>query len=281
MYYSATYEGYVADNPNINFVRCDGEVFSYYEVNTASMTNNSNAITITGGQGVYPLAYIDTDKSLEITFESSQFTLDMFAMANASKITAGDFGAVETAKFEVSSAHKITIPYEVKEGSVHIRGMEETTSTATTGKFKVTITEAGEDTAGSTEVEFATGDFAEGDEIRVSYNRRVVNASMVSVSTKATTAKGSLYADWPVYTDGTNCADAARKGCLHLYLPRVRATALPGFSNSYKSASTHSVTFAAIDPKRADNKMFDLYYEPFDADGNIVTKSSASSVDWD
>lgn len=55
--------GYIADNPNLDFERCDGTVFPFYEVNTASMTNNSNVITINGGQGNFPLAYIETDKT--------------------------------------------------------------------------------------------------------------------------------------------------------------------------------------------------------------------------
>ena len=59
----AQLNGYIADNPNLDFERCDGTVFPYYEVNTASMTNNANVITINGGQGNFPLAYIETDKS--------------------------------------------------------------------------------------------------------------------------------------------------------------------------------------------------------------------------
>lgn len=55
--------GYIADVPNLDFQRSDGEVFSYYEVSTASMTNTANNLTITGGQGNYPLAYIETDKA--------------------------------------------------------------------------------------------------------------------------------------------------------------------------------------------------------------------------
>ena len=76
-----------------------------------------------------------------------------------------------------------------------------------------------------------------------------------------------------------NGTESAIKGWLHLYLPRVRVTALPGFDNSYKSASTNSVTFAAIDPKRADEKMYDLCYEPLDDNGAIVAKS-AGTVVW-
>ena len=34
--------GYIADNPNLDFERCDGQVFSYYEVNTANMNATSN-----------------------------------------------------------------------------------------------------------------------------------------------------------------------------------------------------------------------------------------------
>ena len=84
------------------------------------------------------------------------------------------------------------------------------------------------------------------------------------------------------YSDGTSCADAAVKGYLHLYLPRVRVTALPGFSNSYKQASTAGLTFAAMDPKLGSKSMYDLVFEPTDSDGNIVTKSSIAtgSVGW-
>ena len=91
--------------------------------------------------------------------------------------------------------------------------------------------------------------------------------------------KGSLYAHWPVYSSGTDCTESAIKGWLHLYVPRVRVTALPGFDNSYKSAATNGVTFSAIDPKRADEKMYDIYYEPLDADGQIVT-TTTGDVKW-
>ena len=46
------------------------------------MSNTTNNITISGGQGVFPLAYIDTDRAFEVTYTSAQFTMDMFEMAN-------------------------------------------------------------------------------------------------------------------------------------------------------------------------------------------------------
>lgn len=153
--------------------------------------------------------------------------------------------------------------------------------TAAAGTYAVTVTPAGADTAGSTTITLNEADATKGDTIRVSYRRRVVDAHTLTVKTNSTTAKGALYLHWPVYSSGSDCTESAIKGWLHMYIPRVRVTALPGFDNSYKSAATNGVTFSAIDAKRADGKLFDLNYEPLDADGNIIAKSANEAVDWD
>lgn len=279
--YLPKYDGYIIDNPNIDFVRCDGTVFSYDEVNTASVTNTNNVITITGGQGRSPLAYIDSDMTSEITFASSLFDLEMFAMANAVDVENGDFGTLESGLYEVEDGLTVNLPFEVKANSVQIvrpRGLEEAT-TAAAGKFTVAITAATAETAGATVVTFNTGDVAVGDTVRVAYIRRVVNASTVPVTTEATTAKGTLYAHWPVYSSGSDCSEGSIKGWLHLCMKRCRATALPGFDSSYKTAGTNSVTFSAIDAKRADKKFIEYTYEPLE-NGEIVNKS-AETVNWD
>ena len=41
--YIEKFDGYIADVPNIAFERCDGKVFAYDEVNTASMNNTANS----------------------------------------------------------------------------------------------------------------------------------------------------------------------------------------------------------------------------------------------
>ena len=162
-------------------------------------------------------------------------------MANAVAMKKADVATLESKLYEVSDDLTITIPYETQTGSVRINGFEAATEAAT-GKFTVAV---------------------------------------VSEGTPSTTAKGSLYAHWPVYSSGTDCTESSIKGWLHLYIPRVRVTALPGFDNSYKSATTNSVTFSAIDPKRADEKMYDLYYEPLDANGSIVTTpTEGATVSW-
>ena len=275
------YQGFMADVPDITFIRCDGTAFSYDTLTSASMTHNHNTITISGGTGSFPLAYIDTDSSLEFTFECAEFNLDIFEMANAVDIEEGDFGAYESGRFEVETGLKINMPFEVKSGSVKIRGLTEDT-TASTGKFSVAITASAAATEGKTVITFGSGDVTVGDTVRVVYQRRVVGGARVPVLTTSTAAKGSLYANWNIYSDGASCADASIKGILHLVIYRVRVTALPGFNNSYKTAGTNGLTFAAMDARRADKKMFDLIYEPMDSKGGIVNYSSVttSNVKW-
>lgn len=199
-------------------------------------------------------------------------------MSSTASVEQTDIGTRETRRYEVEEGLALTLPYEVQEGSVKIKGLTEGDAAAA-GVFTVEITAATAEAAGKTVITFFEGDATEGDTIRVSFVRRVVNAARLAVKTNSTSAKGALYAHWPVYSSGTDCTEANVKAYLHLYIPRARVTAAPGFDNSYKSASTNSITFAAIDPKRADGKMFELAYEPLDIDGNIVAKGEGE-VDW-
>ena len=234
-------------------------------------------LTITGGQSRYPLAYIDTDRTLELTFSSAQFSLDLFQIANASNIVEGDFGSLESALYEVGTDMKITVPYEVQPNSVYINGLEETTGTAAAGQFTVTVMPG---SPPKKEIELFAGDAAAGDAVRVFYRRRINASSHFEIRTDTTAARGELWAHYPLYSSGTDCTDAARKGSLHIFIPRARATTLPGIESSYKSAQTYSVTFSAIDPKRPDQKMYSIFYEAFDINGNINTTPGGGTVDW-
>lgn len=118
-------------------------------------------------------------------------------MANATHQEEGDFGMLESYRYDVGTGLKITLPFEVKANSVVIRGLTED-STAAAGKFAVSITAAAADTAGKTVITLHESDATVGTVVRVAYQRRVVGASKVPVKTTSTTAKGSLYAHWPL-----------------------------------------------------------------------------------
>ena len=275
------YKGFLYDVPVVDFIRCDGTPYHYENVSTSDANFSSESTPINGGWGKLPIGFIETGSTQEITLTSAEFGLDMFEMANATKITKGDYSTFEINLFTIEAGVKAVLPFEVQTGSVKIRGMEETTETTpTTGKFKVTVTAATENADGKTEVVFAADDAAVGDDVRIGYKRRVVNGDRVVVKTESTTAKGELYLHYPISSSGEDCTEKSIKGYLHIYFPKVRATALPSLSTSYKSNATPSVTFSGMDPKRADKKGYELIYEELDADtGDIVAKSGAT-VDW-
>ena len=289
-------DGYIADTPNIDFLRCDGTAFSFYECQSGNFTDTLNFITVTGGWATSPLAYIPSDRTTEFQFESSQFSIDIFAMANAVDLTKADTGILETDRFDVESEGTapntqlvINMPFEAKEDSIRIRGLEAninaTTgaieSTAAPGKFGVVVTKyaaattgenATAEVAANTKLVFDASDVQAGDTVRVTYRRRVVDGQVMNVLTTSSTAKGELAAHYPVYSSGTDCTDASVKGWVHMTVPRVRVTALPSLNGSYKSAATNGLTFAAIDMKRGDKLYYRVVFEPANTDGSRNTK---------
>lgn len=189
-----------------------------------------------------------------------------------------DTSTVESKYFTVLAGMKIEIPFQTKEGSVKIKGFEHVDGdTPEAGKFAV---EYGSDTAPKTVLVFEDGDCEVGNKIRVTYRRRVNNASVATVLTSNRTATGSLTVHWPVYSSGTDVSESSVKGWLHMELPMVRVTALPGFDTSYKSAATNSLTFSAVDPKESNEQMYTLTYEPLNKDGAVVTTPTTGATEW-
>lgn len=233
--YMEEYKGFLYDVPNMDFIRCDGKPYHYDKVSTSDATFSAETTPINGGQGKLPIGWIETGATQEVTLASAEFDLEMFEMANAAKLTTGDYNTVEADLFTIEAGPQVTLPFEVQAGSVKIRGMAEAT-TAAAGKFAVAITAATAQADGSTVITFAANDVTVGDDIRVWYKRRVVDGAKVMVKTTSTTAKGELYLHYPISSSGEDCTESSLIAWLHLYMPRVRVTALPGFSASYKTA---------------------------------------------
>ena len=154
--------------------------------------------------------------------------MDMFEMSNAGTATDGAYDIYETNKFVVTageeSAPVIKMPFEVIPAATLIRGLTYAASDATTGQFKVSYA-----TNVST-ITFATGDVTVGEEIYVTYKRKIADAHIVTVNSDSASAKGELTAHVPVYSSGTDCSESAIKGYVHIYVPRVRISAQPGLA---------------------------------------------------
>ena len=229
--YVPKFDGYMVDVANLIFIRCDNVPFYFNEASQTNFSDTMNNITISGGQGNAPLAIVDTNRDTSFTFTSAQFTAEMFEAANNTTATDADYGAYEADWYAVDANLKVTLPFETQATSILIRGLEAANADAA-GKFVVTVTQKNGATPAKTEIAFHTGDVAKDDSVLVFYKRRIVNAHIIDVKTTSVAAKGSLHAYWPIYSDGTDCTEASKKGLFHLYMPRVRVTAMPGFDTS-------------------------------------------------
>lgn len=242
------------------------------------MTPSANSISVSGGHGQYPIGFIDTDRGLECAFTNAMFDGDMFEISNAGTAVDADSYTLETKKYAVVEGLKIELPFEVDINSIYIRGLTLTTgTTATQGSFTAASSEGN---TASTTLTFTSEDVTVGDEVLVSYKRRIAAAHDIIVKTNTASAKGEVWMHWPVYSSGTDCTEAAIKGWIHVHVYRVRVTALPAIDSSYKQAATHAMTFTALDPQRADNKMYRVTYEALTSEGGINT-TYGNSIDYE
>lgn len=245
--YVAAFKGYIADVPQIWFKRCDGTVFHYDEITSASVNPNVAFTEVNAGWSMYPVAYLPGQSSLEMQFTSGQFNADLFAMANAKKFAADENYMVPmTDILDVdASAHTVTLTQTPAEDTIFIAGMTKG-SVAAEGVYSV---------AGNV-ITFDTGVTGK---VEVNYEVNQGSAMSIEIDNKSA-AIGEAVFKWPVYGTGDDCTEKAIKGYVMMKVYKCRCTTMPGFDTSYKSAATNSVTFSAMDAKRPDGSIYNLAY---------------------
>ncbi len=100
------------------------------------------------------------------------------------------------------------------------------------------------------------------------------NVQLINIDNK-TSAIGEVVMKWPVYASGEDCTDSAIKGHLVLHMYKCRVSAMPGFNTSYKQASTNSVTWSTMDPKREDKAVYSIAYLPLSDSYDNIPKELA------
>lgn len=187
--------------------------------------------------------------------------MDMFeGMTNTNLETDSTFEMWKNGMFTVDASLAIKIPETIVAGSSFIFGSSYVAGVETSaGKHTEEAVATAAEVPAHTLVKFHSGDAAKDDIVRVVY-RVVKSAEKAKILTNSTSARGEVTMKWPVYSSGADCSEAAIKGYVILTIYLARVSAMPGFDTSYKSAATNSVTFAAIDPRRADGQMYSVSY---------------------
>ena len=212
---------------------------------------------------------------MEISFTDAMFYEDIYAISGTGSTSTGtDVGVKGGGQYPVVTGPKVEIPFQINTANVQVRGLTLADS-VTTGKFTATYN----DVTKVTTLTFNDGDVTVGDTIVVTYERRVAQASVTTVTTVGGTARGSLTLTWAVMSAGDDCSVASVIGYYHLKVPRVMVTTRASLDTSRGSAATPNIVFSAIDAHRADNQWYELVYEELD-DG-IPSTDYTGAIIWD
>lgn len=296
--YVPAWKGYIADVPQLWFKRCDGNVYHFDELTQANVQPDQSMIEINAGHSLYPVAYLPGQSTMTIDITSGQFDADLFAMANNAKFEngqielPGDSNDLEfrIRDFEDKIQVKVVMPgfEENKKSSVQFSlngqdvgepfeysGLEDDMVAFMTALANFFPAENRESYVfDMDEPSFIMYYYempempANGGSISVP---DVTNGSVAKFDNKSV-AMGEAVLKWPVYASGDDCTESSIKGYLIIRMYRARITQMPGFDTSYKSAATFQFQLSAMDPKRDDGTIYDMFYTENDQGATDVVQ---------
>ena len=258
MEYVKRFGGYIADVPKVYLKRCgDDKTFVLDEITQASVTPSVNTVEINAGWSLFPVAVLQGQSTFEMQITSGKFESELFEFSNNTKLGWQHDDAFEipgTAMEEVNATdNSITLPHKAVAGSVQIDQLEEANETGD-GKFRVEVIGSGNDQRTKITFEAAMA----GKKVRVNYTY-TATVDYINIDNKSSAICEAVL-EFPVYDDGTNCALSAVIGYVYVKVFKARITQLPGMDGSYKSASTFQLTLSALDAKRTDEAVYQIYY---------------------
>ena len=239
--------GYIIDVAALIFNRSDGQMFVLNNGTSGSVSESRENVTISNGWITSPQAIIDTTKTKTIQYQTNLTDMMMIAGMLNSSVTIADSSVWMPEIYEVlavsgeATMGQFTIAHEITD--IYIQGMTRDTVGAapTTGKYLATIG------TGSTVVKVLLADIPLGEEVTVAYEFTEEDAYVVTETNGTHSATGTLTRVLPIYSEDDEASDII--GYLNNDVGRVKVTTTPGFDNSYKSESSHTVEFTVIAPK--------------------------------
>jgi hypothetical protein len=255
--------GYMVDVPKVHFTNCDStsdRVWFFDELTAASFSPSQENIEINAGWSKYPIALIQSGAALEASFTSAKFSMALFEMAhNEATSTVADIARPKTIRVDVTSDAGTFTDAKADVTKVYVNGLElvgPAVTPLTKGKFHATLNGG----TGVVTLDFFADDVTDGTTIDLTYYTAAESGTQLTIPTEGASARGELTFTYPVYSSGIDCEDASLLGELIIVIYKARVTTAPGFDSSYKSASTNQVTVTAMDPRRQDGAMYDMFF---------------------
>lgn len=229
------YTGFVVDAFNCAIQTTDGN-YQCISGSSAEVSIEGEEIDIFGGLSFYPLAKIDSKKSISVNISDSALSLYSMGLNTGGTLTDGvvksvyKFGTIYTIS---ATPVSITINEVVADvTAIKINGLVYVTgSTPTTGQFTVA-------TPTTTTVITFNSDMA-GKTVMPLYPVASIANKTAFLSTKDTdfAKAGTVYINFPIYGDYASAASSAIIADGYIYIPKAKIKTSIKIGGSYKSAS--------------------------------------------
>lgn len=215
---------------------------------TVNFSGDEEAVN--GGDNPYPITYFPKDKAITVTATNALFDIKFVGATQGAEVTTGAVDMTEFIEADIPSDGIISLDFEPKDGSVIINGFTEVALEASVvaGSFFVDKV--------TKELVFASADA--GKEVDGIYER-ISNSNAQTVSgTKDTFAKPVVFTHRiPVYDDNNSVVGQGQ-----LIVFKAKSTNAFELGLQPQTAFAPKMEFKALDPKRADKKLWDFTIEP-------------------
>jgi len=203
---------------------------------------------VTGGDGLYPLAYFPKAKSITISATNATFDIGMLEMSQNTVSSTGAVEMTEIFNYEIPSGGVVELEHEPNVNSIVVNGY-----TAYTGSNPIP---AGQYKADIDSITFSTEDI--GKEITGYYERQTSSKATSVAGLKDGMSQTAIFIHRiPIYDDNTTIVG---QGQLTIF--KCKSDGNFEFNFAEKTAYAPKFSLKALDPKRADKKLWDFVIDP-------------------
>lgn len=235
--------GFIIDAFNCAVQTTDGN-YQCISGSSAEIDISGEELDIYGGLSFYPLAKIDSKKSITVNINDAAFSMNSMGINTGGAVSTGaiktiyKFGTVYT----VGATPTITINEVVSDASaIKINGLEYLAGagTPTSTQFTATI--------GATTVLTFHADMA-GKNVMPLYPVATVadDTSFLSVSDTAFASSGQVFINFPIYGDYSSSASSSIIADGYIYIPKGKIKTAMKIGGSYKSPSTFTTQISGL-----------------------------------
>jgi len=209
------------------------------------------------GWSLFPVAYLPGQSTFEVSMTSLQFDASLFELSNGANFEKETITLPTTGFYEVTDGAVVLKTNASIKDTIEIDGLQPGEEDGP-GVFTVTETEPAEE-GGQYTTTIKITDNASSVQVTYYEEKEVTGAGIDN----RTTAIGEMTMIWPIYGSGDE-ENAVRgadvKGYVVEIIYRARITQGAGFNTNYKNVSGNQITVSAMDPHRADERIYYVAY---------------------